>query len=237
MKKKTLKSQTNVDSETEQDQSSIAIEPHEIASLLTEDQMGQFLKLLAAEKAEEKSKLEERTRAFYSKVALGLTLQNYEEPSEAPLEKAPAPSLPPKATIKKNKRATTGIDLTKFDLPCTELVEPSLEDIQGELPDSVLKVGVLEDEICNHTTWQTEDHFYIYPWKTDDFDWALMRITWEDNWERWDVESCGRITGEKDPLKAAKKLLGALFSSWGYDLKSSEYSEYKSFIRRLSIDF
>jgi hypothetical protein len=49
------------------------------------------------------------------------------------------------------------------------------------------------------------------------------------------VDSCARIAGESDPLKAAQRMLTALLATWGYDQESNEYRHFKTFIRRLSI--
>lgn len=137
----------------------------------------------------------------------------------------------------RRKKPAITIDLNTFELPCSKPDhDAELEVIQEGLSTSALKVGIFEDEVDNFTSWKSEDHFFIYPWSDDEFDWALIRITLEDSWGRWEVESCARITDESDLLKAARRMLAELFAKWGYDLKSSEYRHYKSFIRRLSID-
>lgn len=146
----------------------------------------------------------------------------------------------------KRKKSATTINLEDFELPCSKQGDESigedgydrnqaLEDIENGLPTSVIKVGRFKDEVDNFTSWQVEDHFFIYPWPNDKFDWALIRITWDDNWGRWGVGSCARIAGESDPLKAARRMLTALLAEWGYDQESNEYRHFKTFIRRLSI--
>lgn len=146
----------------------------------------------------------------------------------------------------KRKTPTVTINLGRFDLPFAAPDDEAIDDdydrddalerIEGELPASAIKVGRFEDEVDNFTSWKVEDHFYIYPWAGDEFEWALIRITWDDNWGRWDVESCARIAGQPDPLLAARAMLTALVASWGYDPQSSECRNWKKFIRRLSVE-
>ena len=68
-----------------------------------------------------------------------------------------------------------------------------LEQMLDVIPADALSLGSFEDEVDNFTSWQTNDRYYVVPWKGEDFDWALFRISWDDNWGRFQWESCGRV--------------------------------------------
>ena len=67
--------------------------------------------------------------------------------------------------------------------------EDALEAMQDLIPSFVHPIGSVEDTVENWTSWLSEDHFYLIPWQGDDFQWALFRISWDDNWGKWEWES------------------------------------------------
>lgn len=145
----------------------------------------------------------------------------------------------------KNEKAEMKIDLDSFEVPWSTPDEDDdydrdavLEELESAVSASAVKVGTFGELVDSFlTSWVVEDHFYLYPWPTDEFDWALVRTTWDDNWGRWELESCARIAGENDPVIASRRMLTALLDSLGYDLKSDEHRHWNSFIENLSFQY
>ena len=106
--------------------------------------------------------------------------------------------------------------------------EDALEAMQDLIPSSVHHIGTVEDTAENWTSWLSEDHFYLIPWQGDDFQWALFRISWDDNWEKWEWESLARIPEVKDHREAALQM----FNGWmkTCSMTGPEYQPYKDLI-------
>lgn len=105
----------------------------------------------------------------------------------------------------------------------------ALEMMQELIPSSAEEIGEFRNEVDNWTSWQSDDRYYILPWEGDDFDWALFRISWDDNWGRYDWGSCARISGMDDSMEAAKVMLKGLFQSWKIDIDDPD-NGYREFI-------
>ena len=64
----------------------------------------------------------------------------------------------------------------------------------------------------------SKEFIYIVPWnESDDYDWALFRISWDDNWGKWEWYTELRISGIDCHKEAGKLMTKALFESWGYN--------------------
>ena len=113
--------------------------------------------------------------------------------------------------------------------------EPSavLEKMEDAIPKKAKFIGVFEDEVNNWTSWKIEDHFYVIPWQDDEFDWALFRISWDDNHGRYDWDCCARVSGITEYKAAARFMVKELYESWGYDLKKEENERRKEFIEEI----
>ena len=105
-----------------------------------------------------------------------------------------------------------------------------LERMQANIPASAVDVGNFRHEVSNWTSWQLDEYFYVTPWDEPGFDWALFRIGWDDNWGRYYWGSCARITGVKQPMAAARAMVGGLFGKWGIDLEKEENTAYQNFL-------
>jgi hypothetical protein len=122
-----------------------------------------------------------------------------------------------------------GIDEIDFD----EIVDHDeiRELMERVLPKEAVLLGSIEMDVANWTTWEIKDYYYIIPLENEDFDWAVFRITWDDNWGRWDWCFDGRIKGFKDSMyEAAKVFLTDAWEKWDIDLEDEDYSPYKSLI-------
>jgi hypothetical protein len=107
-----------------------------------------------------------------------------------------------------------------------------LVQMQAQIPDVVLFLGKLGDETAHSPgqTWETRDYYYIVPWIGEEYDWAMFRISWDDNWGRYEWTSDVRIRGIADSGEAALEMFKGLMDRWGYDLSDNERASYKEFL-------
>jgi hypothetical protein len=82
-----------------------------------------------------------------------------------------------------------------------------LEAMRERLPTETIYLGEVNSEVHNWTSWELDDHVYLIPWQEDGFQWALFRISWDDNWGRYDSEPLARIRDTADAKTAAKKII------------------------------
>jgi len=108
--------------------------------------------------------------------------------------------------------------------------EEALDAMQQKIPRGAIQLGETEGEVDNWTSWEIDDHYYLLPWEGGQFDWALIRISWDDNWGRYDWESCARISGVSNPTAAARVMVEKLFDKWGIDLNDSENEFHRNFL-------
>jgi hypothetical protein len=94
--------------------------------------------------------------------------------------------------------------------------EAELEQMEGSLPDDAIALGSLEYEIDHSPglSWRIEDHFYLVPLKGEPYEWALIRITWDDNWSayQWCQDAVG--SGFSNPRDAGRMMVTELFNRW-----------------------
>jgi hypothetical protein len=114
--------------------------------------------------------------------------------------------------------------------------EAELEQMEGALPDDALDLGCLEYEVDHSPglNWRIEDHFYLVPLKGESYDWALVRITWDDNWSayQWCQDAVG--SGFSSPRDAGRMMVTALFNRWNDCEEDDAVSEArKGFVARL----
>lgn len=110
-----------------------------------------------------------------------------------------------------------------------------LEYLQNQVPAQCIFLGEINSEL-DHSPgleWDVEDHYYLMPWEGPEYDWALFRITWDDNWGNFGWSADARIKGAADPKTAGRKLFRALMKIWEYDLRKKEYAAYRNFLNSL----
>ena len=135
------------------------------------------------------------------------------------------------------------IDLGEFDLHfLTESDESDEYDYELDndeikenmislIPEQAIFLGTFDSEVENWTSWRINDDYYVQPLVNDDFDWALFRITWDDNWERWEWSFDARLKGFKENHKeAARFMIDKLWNKWSIDLKAEENSAWVNFL-------
>ena len=110
-----------------------------------------------------------------------------------------------------------------------------LELMQEQLPGDCIFLGELNTGIDGPPglSWVVEDYYYLMPWNTPDYNWALFRITWDDNWGRFEWNATARIKGVTDAKEAVRRMFKGLLKSWGYDLRRKEYSVHREFLEQI----
>ncbi len=108
------------------------------------------------------------------------------------------------------------------------------ENMESRIPSSAIYLGPIEDVVENRpNTWVTRDEYYIYPLQNNEYDWAVFRISWDDNWGRWEWSSDGRIKGLGANYKeAARLILYEIWKKWQLDLNDSENKSYVNFLEQ-----
>ena len=107
--------------------------------------------------------------------------------------------------------------------------------MEDGIPKEALFLGTFENSVSNWTTWSLEADYYLMPLKDGEFDWALFRLNWDDNWGNWDWSFDARLKGLKDqPLGAAQLMLTELWNTWNIDLSNPDGWAYQRFLERLS---
>lgn len=114
----------------------------------------------------------------------------------------------------------------------------ALERMQDAIPPDAIELGCLEYEIDHSPglSWRIEDHFYLIPINPAAGAWSVVRITWDDNYGRYDW--CKDATGKgfADAKHAARTMVKALFDRWHGDTEEEESPAAEArhaFLRRL----
>ena len=67
-------------------------------------------------------------------------------------------------------------------------------------PEAAWELGSVEFHIQNFTEWAVRSTFYVIPGSaTDLFQWALVQLNWDDNYEIWCWEGLARIHCRRSP--------------------------------------
>lgn len=107
------------------------------------------------------------------------------------------------------------------------------EAMESALPKSARLLGNVEDEVDNWTSWEIKFYFYLVPRRQAPWKHTLVRISWDDNWGRWEWEGCARAAGYKDANEAAVAMVEGVFANWQIDLKSEDGAPYREFLDSL----
>jgi hypothetical protein len=126
-------------------------------------------------------------------------------------------------------------DISEEDIEEEEDNDLVKENMESRIPNSAIYLGAAATELEHATTtWMTRDEYYIYPLKDDVYNWAVFRISWDDNWERWEWIPDGRIKGlETNYKEAARLILHDLWKQWGLDLNDSENESYLAILEQI----
>ena len=106
-------------------------------------------------------------------------------------------------------------------------VDEVKENMESSIPKEAIFIGGIDSEVENWTTWSIQDEYYIIPLNDEKFNWALFRISWDDNWGTWNWSFDARLSGYRSNSKeAAKYMLLRLWESWNLDLKDTDNKPY-----------
>ena len=133
------------------------------------------------------------------------------------------------------------VDFNNFQLPFLSepgyVLEQGTRDIDVMLyatPKNALLLGRNRYTVDNWRSWDADDLYFILPLENDDWDYALFRITWDDNYTCWAWTSDCRIKGEfKTIKKAALIMLSESWEKWGIDMLTPENNEYKKLYNKI----
>jgi hypothetical protein len=130
------------------------------------------------------------------------------------------------------------INFDEFDLPFSSLSPEMVEDeelsayevkdnMETNIPKEAIFIGNIDSEVGNWTSWIVKDEYYIIPLNDEKYNWALFRISWDDNWETWNWSFDTRLNGySSDYRKAAKYVLLKLWEKWDFDLNDKVNQPY-----------
>jgi hypothetical protein len=108
------------------------------------------------------------------------------------------------------------------------------ENMESSIPKEAIYIGGIDSEVENWTTWRIQDEYYIIALNDDMYDWALFRISWDDNWETWKWSFDARLKGLKSNYKeAARHMLLKLWEKWQIDLKDEDNEPYLNLLNHL----
>ncbi len=101
------------------------------------------------------------------------------------------------------------------------------ENMESIIPKEAIFIGGIDSEIENWTTWSIQDEYYIISLNDEKYDWALFRISWDDNWATWNWSFDARLRGYKsNSNEAAKYILLTLWERWDLDLNDTDNKPY-----------
>lgn len=108
------------------------------------------------------------------------------------------------------------------------------ENMESIIPQEAIFIGAINSEVENWTTWSIQDEYYIIPLNDVEYDWALFRLSWDDNWETWNWSFDARLRGYRSDFKeAAKYILLILWKRWGLDLNDTNNKPYINLLNRI----
>ena len=113
-----------------------------------------------------------------------------------------------------------------FDI---EEAKSQMEDI---LPNNAIRLGSIETEVEGGISFDIYDDYYIIPISDLNFNYAVFRLSWDDNWEKWQWCCDARIESDIQDINMLSKLvLEKLWDHWRLDWKEDD--SYKSLIQNL----
>lgn len=110
--------------------------------------------------------------------------------------------------------------------------EESKSHMEDILPNNVIRLGSIETEVEGGISFDIYDDYYIIPISDLNFNYAVFRLSWDDNWEKWIWCFDARIESDIQDINLISKLvLEKLWNHWGLDWKDDD--SYKSLIQNL----
>jgi len=108
------------------------------------------------------------------------------------------------------------------------------EKMESSIPKDAIYIGGIDSEVENWTTWNIQDEYYIIPLNDGMYDWALFRISWDDNWGTWKWSFDARLRGFRSNSKVATKyILLKLWERWDLDLNDTDNEPYINLLKSI----
>lgn len=111
-----------------------------------------------------------------------------------------------------------------------------LAKMRRAIPRDAVYLGVIGENLNGQpgSCWRVEDHFYLVPVRDRKFEWALVRITWDDDESRYNWADDAFGAGLGDAQAAGVALVKAAFKHWQVDLSDPEFEAQREFLQRIS---
>lgn len=115
-----------------------------------------------------------------------------------------------------------------------EIKQLELETFEGQIPDTAIYLGHIEQDIDNMLGSEIDDYYYIIPLDGLQYHWGIFRLFYNDNWGQWewtgDIRTSLKFTDYKE---AAGFMLRELWSRWDIDLEDESNHSYYDLIMGL----
>jgi hypothetical protein len=124
------------------------------------------------------------------------------------------------------------IDESENDIDEDFDIEESKRQMEDFLPNNAIRLGSIETEVEGGISFDIYDDYYIIPISDLNFNYAVFRLSWDDNWEKWIWCCDARIETDIQDINVLSKLvLEKLWDHWELDWKDDD--SYKSLIQNL----
>jgi hypothetical protein len=111
-------------------------------------------------------------------------------------------------------------------------IEESKYQMENVIPKDAIHLGAIETEVEGSISFDIYDEYYLISIYEGNFNWAIFRLSWNDNWEKWQLCCDARIeTDIQDINMLSKLVLEKLWDHWGLDWKDND--SYKGLIQNL----
>lgn len=112
--------------------------------------------------------------------------------------------------------------------------EDSKYEMECMIPKNAIHLGSIETEVEGGISFDIYEEYYLVSIADTNFNWALFRLSWDDNWEKWMWCFDARIESDiVDAKELSKLVILELWDHWQLDWKSN--ISYKDFIDNLRI--
>jgi len=106
-------------------------------------------------------------------------------------------------------------------------IEESKYRMENTIPKDVIHLGTIETEVEGGMSFDIYDEYYLLSISDGNFNWAIFRLSWDDNWEKWRWCFDARIESDIEDYQTLSKLvLTKLWDHWEVDWESDpSYSD------------
>ena len=106
-------------------------------------------------------------------------------------------------------------------------MEFAKNEMESILPENALHLGSIETEIGEVQSTMVYDEYYLLSISDGNFNWAIFRLSWDDNREKWRWCFDARIESDIEDYQTLSKLvLTKLWDHWEVDWESDpSYSD------------